>query len=161
MATTSPDNIRTPDPSGAFDPPADFARMANDVQDTFTRRGNLYVGTSAQRSLLSDPQEGIHWQDTNGDKYEWVFRDGSWRGARTIGGTISLSGAANTTRSQIISFPPGYFESTPSIQVSVHTTSPQNLVGVSFTAPSTAGADIRLRYSTTSTITVSWTATPI
>lgn len=94
MATTSPDNIRTPDPSDPYNLVADMATLAGDVQGALVKRGNMYVGTSAQRTAFTTAPEGVHWQDTNSDKVEWVRRGGSWAPATGVtSATLSISGA--------------------------------------------------------------------
>lgn len=77
MATTSPDNIRTPNPTDNFNLVADWATTASDVQDALTRRANAYKGTASQRgSLTSTAADGTLWQDTDGVKMIWR-KDGS------------------------------------------------------------------------------------
>lgn len=78
MATTSPDNIWTPDNSDEYDLTVDLAAMATSVQTALEKRANSYKGTSAQRvAFQSSVRVGDLWQDTNGtqDLYVWT---GTW-----------------------------------------------------------------------------------
>lgn len=88
MATTSPDGIRSPNPGDPYNLVADWAITAADVQATFNKRGNMYLGTSAQRTAFTTAPEGTHWQDTNGTKGEYVRKSGVWTGGDT--GWLSL-----------------------------------------------------------------------
>lgn len=88
MATTSPDNIRTPNPSDPFNLVADWAITASDTQAALVKRANLYIGTSAQRTAFTTAPEGTHWQDTNGTRGEYVRQSGAWVGGDT--GWVSL-----------------------------------------------------------------------
>lgn len=160
MATTSPDSIQTPDPSSPYNLVSDLATMANSVQTALNRRANFYVGTSAQRIAFTDAPEGVHWQDTNGDKWEWVRKSGAWRGANPLAGEVLTSGTANTTRIHQVNFPSGYFSGPPSISVAAKTTACHNIVGLSFSAESETGVTIHFRYATNTDIYVSWVATP-
>lgn len=80
MATTSPDNIRTPNLSDPYNLVSDLQTNANDVQAALTKRANMYVGTgSARNASLSTVPEGAHWQDTDGSRYEYVKKLGVWK----------------------------------------------------------------------------------
>lgn len=78
MATTSPDNIRTPDPGDPFNLVPDLATLANDTQDALTLRANSYVGTSGQRAANTSLPPGSEWQDTDGSRRRYVLFDGAW-----------------------------------------------------------------------------------
>ena len=78
MATTSPDNVRSPNPTDPYNLVADLAILASDVQTALTRRANMYVGTSTQRTAFTTAPEGVHWQDTNGTRLEYVRQSGAW-----------------------------------------------------------------------------------
>lgn len=78
MATTTPDNIWTPD----SDDPAlivpDMASTANTVQQALTRRANYYTGTSSQMaSLLSSAPVGALFYNTTESK-EYRKVGSSW-----------------------------------------------------------------------------------
>lgn len=164
MATTSPDNIRTPDPSDPYNLVPDLAQMAGDVQTALIQRANSYKGTSAQRtSFTAAAENGAIWQDTDAPYRIWRKQGGSggaWRGVAPLAGTESISGGANTNRTLVVPLPAGYFSSTPSITLSAQTGVPQNLIALSFTSPSASSFTIVLRYGTATTIPVSWVATP-
>ena len=142
MATTSPDNIRTPNPTDPYNLIADLAIIANDTQTAISKRGNMYTGTAAQRGAFSTAPEGTHWQDTDGQKYEWVRKNGAWRGARPLAGAVLVSQANGTTAGTLpISFPAGYFATTPGITVSAQTGAPQS-VFASYGSPAPTGFTI-------------------
>lgn len=77
MATTSPDSLRSPNPTDPYNLVADWAISMNDVQAALNKRGNLYIGTSAQRTAFAAP-EGTHWQDTNGTRLTYVRKSSVW-----------------------------------------------------------------------------------
>ena len=102
MATTSPDNVRTPNPTDPYKLVADLTILASDVQAALVRRANSYVGTSAQRTAFTTAPEGTGWQDTNGTKLAYVRKSGVWvpaiptisvgRGGFTLSGSTWDSG---------------------------------------------------------------------
>lgn len=73
MATTSPDNLRTPDPGDSYNLVADLATLAGDVQTALNLRDqNVLKGTAAQRAIAeSTAAEGMLWVDTDGIKMIW------------------------------------------------------------------------------------------
>lgn len=82
MATTSPDNIRTPDLGDSYNLVPDLQTMANDTQDALIERANAYKGTMAQRTAFTtQAEDGVLWQDTNGDRRIWAKHGPSntWR----------------------------------------------------------------------------------
>lgn len=119
MATTSPDNLRTPNPTDPYNLVADLAILASDTQAALVKRGNLYIGTSAQRIAFTSAPDGTHWQDTNGDMREYVRRGGSWavsnpRAGGTVTG-VSVTPGVNSTYT--VSFPAGVFSTAPSVML--------------------------------------------
>lgn len=78
MATTSPDNLFSPNPSDNYNLIADWATSMQSVQSALVKRANMYVGTSAQRTAFTTAPEGVHWQDTNGTKLEYVMQSSTW-----------------------------------------------------------------------------------
>lgn len=78
MATTSPDNLFSPNPSDNYNLIADWATSMQSVQAALVQRANMYVGTSTQRTAFTSAPEGVHWQDTNGTKQEWVRQSNAW-----------------------------------------------------------------------------------
>lgn len=79
MATTSPDNLRTPDPGDPYNLVADLAVLANDVQGALIARGNVFRGTAAQRvAFLSTASAGMLWQDTDDIEMLWKRGASQW-----------------------------------------------------------------------------------
>lgn len=78
MAVTTPDEIFYPDGNQPFTPVQSMGAMAASVQMALNRRGNLYVGTAAQRAAFTTAPEGVHWQDTDGAKSVYVRQGTSW-----------------------------------------------------------------------------------
>lgn len=107
MATTSPDNIWTPDSGDDYALTVDLAAMADTVQDALTARPvNYRVLTNAQRLALTGPAlfEGLTvW--TSDTKIEWLYTGGAWvdqtrgltvvRPASVVGGTVQADGSVN------------------------------------------------------------------
>lgn len=79
MATTSPNNIRTPDLGDPYNLVPDLQTLANDVQDALTERANSYTGTAAQRvAFAASAPDGALWVDTDDDKHVWRNDGGTW-----------------------------------------------------------------------------------
>lgn len=79
MATTSPDNLRTPNPGDPYNLVPDLQTLAQDVQDALTRRANVFTGTSSQRTAFtSTATNGMLWQDTNDIKMIWRKDGSAW-----------------------------------------------------------------------------------
>lgn len=80
MATTSPDNLRTPNPGDPYNLVADLATFANDVQVALNKKvSNLLTGTAAQRvAATGTATNGMLWQDTDGIKMIWRKDGASW-----------------------------------------------------------------------------------
>lgn len=78
MATTSPDNLRTPNPTDPYNLVADLAILASDTQDAISRRGNAYRGTTAERTAFTTAEEGTLWVDTNGTKKVYQRQGTAW-----------------------------------------------------------------------------------
>jgi len=80
MATTSPDNLRTPNPGDPFNLVPDLATLANDVQNALNnKQSNVFKGTAAQRAaFLSTAIDGMLWQDTDGIKMIWRKDGANW-----------------------------------------------------------------------------------
>lgn len=78
MATTSPDNLRTPNPGDPYNLVADLATLASDTQTALNKKvSNLLTGTAAQRvAATGTATAGMLWQDTDGIKMIWR-KDGS------------------------------------------------------------------------------------
>lgn len=78
MSFTTPDNIFSPDGGNLYSLVDDLKKSADSVQDALIGRANLYLGTSLERGSWSNPPEGVHWQDTDGTKLEYVYISGEW-----------------------------------------------------------------------------------
>lgn len=126
MATTSPDNLFSPNPSDNYNLIADWATSMQSVQAALVKRGNMYVGTSAQRTAFTSAPEGVHWQDTNGTKYEYVRKSGVWAVSVPVvsGSRSGVSVPANTVTSVDVTLPTGFFSVAPTVILS-----PRNPVG--------------------------------
>jgi hypothetical protein len=68
MTTTSPDSLRTPDNTDAYNLVADLATLASDTQAALVKRANTYKGTATQRAAFTSAPAGTLWQDTDGNK---------------------------------------------------------------------------------------------
>ena len=160
MATTTPDNIKTPGAGDQYALVQDLGALADTVQNALVKRANSYTGTGAARGAWTTAPAGTKWQDTDGFKRSYTRIAGAWKFSPVIAsGSVTLSGAAGETRSATISFPPGLFSTAPSLQLTPLSSSPQNLVGpVSYNGLSATGATVWLRYSTSTAIPVSWVA---
>lgn len=102
---TTPDNIPSPDLTDQYALTQDMAALADGTQRALTRRANLYTGTANQRIAFSTATEGVHWQDTDGSKLEYVRKSGKWESLRAFSpisventGSFSVvnTGATNT-----------------------------------------------------------------
>lgn len=79
MATTSPDNLRTPNPGDPYNLVPDLATLAGDVQSALNTRANAYKGTASQRAaFLSIATVGALWQDTDGIGMLWKRGASQW-----------------------------------------------------------------------------------
>lgn len=162
MTTTSPDNIRTPDPGDAYNLVADLAVTASDVQNALSKRANLYKGTGAQRTAFTTAPNGTYWQDTDGGGYLWVRKSGAWMGALPLaGGPISLSSTGGSPATSAVVFPSGYFGAPPIVTVGYQ--AGQNASVTINAGPSditTGGFTLNMSRSTTTNTILYWTATP-
>ena len=77
MATTSPDNLRTPNPTDPYNLVADLAILASDTQAALGKRGNRYIGTKTQMDAFTSAPEGTTWFNTT-DKGEYLRVSGVW-----------------------------------------------------------------------------------
>lgn len=78
MATTSPDNLLTPDAGDQYALVQDLGLLADSVQDALNLRANAVIGTVAERGSFANPVAGMLWQDTDGIKMIWRYDSGSW-----------------------------------------------------------------------------------
>lgn len=120
MATTSPDNIKSPDAGDQYALVQDLGALADTVQNALTRRANAYTGTSAQRTAFTSAPQGAIWVDTNGSRALYTREGSAWvRFPISRGGSISgVSLAANTVADVEVTYPPGSFASAPRVVLS-------------------------------------------
>lgn len=99
MATTSPDNIWTPDSGDDYALTVDLAATADTVQAAITNlraSGQYRVLTNAQRLALSGGSlfEGLRvW--TSDTKQEWLYTNGAWVVSDSGWVAITLNGWTN------------------------------------------------------------------
>lgn len=82
MATTTPDNIFSPDAGDDYALTTDLAALTDTVQDAITAWKNYGIGTDAQRSALtgtSNPplKEGLQWYSTD-TNLRWWYDGSAW-----------------------------------------------------------------------------------
>jgi hypothetical protein len=100
VATTSPDNLRTPDPSDPYNLVPDLATLSGDVQTALNKR-SITSGTVAQRTTFtSTATAGWLWQDTDGIKMIWrkdgaVWVPAVWRWTGTNSEMTAFTQAPN------------------------------------------------------------------
>lgn len=93
MATTSPDNIWTPDSGDDYALTVDLAAMADTIQDAITAVPRNYrVGTDAQRLAITGGNlfEGLTFYTTN-TNIEWFYNGSAWLPNDTNPTTLSLN----------------------------------------------------------------------
>lgn len=161
MATTTPDDIKTPDSGDQYALVQDLGAMADTVQNALNRRANSYiVGT---RNELTGWNPGIgskaYAKDTG---KEYIQKASGWQGANPLTGQTTLtapSGGGNVT--QVVTFPAGYFTATPHVLVSAAdgagVTVVLNLSAVTVTKDSFV---INMNRSNTTATRVNWAAHP-
>lgn len=79
MASTSPDNIFSPDAGSSYALTTDLAAMAGSMQTALIKRSWYYLGTDAQRLALSGAElrNGIIFEDISTGEI-WQYRAGAW-----------------------------------------------------------------------------------
>lgn len=78
MASTTPDNILSPDAGDQYALVQDLGILADSVQDALTLRANAYQGTASERAAFTIATDGMLWQDTDGIKMIWRRDTGAW-----------------------------------------------------------------------------------
>lgn len=165
MATTSPDNIWTPNSSEDYDYVIDAATTATSVQNALTKRANSYTGTTAQRTAFtSSAPEGTTWADTNGEKILWIKQGAVWLRVwppeyvtPTIQtGTVSVTPIADTVVPYTVTFPVA-FTTTPRVVVTANSSVPHS-ISLGATGVSTTQFTLQTRRTSTSAYSVFWIA---
>lgn len=100
MATTSPDDIWTPDAGDDYALTADLAAMADTIQDAISllRAGLSYIsGPDAVRQGIPSGSlfEGLHFWTTD-TKIEWIYTGGTWTSFTTVAPTLDQDNWAAT-----------------------------------------------------------------
>lgn len=115
MATTSPDNIWTPDAGDDYALTTDLAATADTIQAAITANRVGRIGTNAQRLALSGANlyEGLTFRTTD-TRRDWVYTNGAWVQRMApfamAGGMATLNVAATT-----VNFPAGVFTQVPTV----------------------------------------------
>lgn len=155
MATTTPDNLRSPNPTDPYNLVADLAILASDTQAALVKRGNFYIGTSAQRIAFTSAPDGTHWQDTNGVMREYVRVSGSWieilPAPRVATGVLLHPGSSTTAT---LTFPAGRFTAAPTVICNPVTGD----TGHNAYATSASKTSVTINYSRTSNTNIIWLA---
>lgn len=102
MATTSPDNIWSPDAGDDYALTTDLAGMASSVQTALYKRSWYYIGTDAQRLALAAPdlRNGIIWEDiSTGDM--WQRKGSAWIAKETVRNLGRISPVTTGTQTGI------------------------------------------------------------
>lgn len=119
MATTSPDNIWSPDSGDDYALTVDLAAMADTVQDAINDNRVGRIGTNAERLALTgtDLFEGLTFRTTD-TRYDWVYTGGVWQ--RRMAPYGFAKGTVNTPSSGYltVNFPAGTFSVAPSVVAS-------------------------------------------
>lgn len=109
MATTTPDNLWSPDGGDAYALTTDLAAMQDTVQEAFNEsvhsRNQQYYDIAATRTTITGMKRGDTFQESDGDHILWVYDGTDW--ARTPGSFIRLIASAQqtmTTGTQFISW---------------------------------------------------------
>lgn len=131
MATTSPDNLRTPDLGDQYALVQDLAALADLIQIALDRRANAFIGTSQERVAYTDTAtNGQLWKDTNGSKALW-FKDGAtWATvippapaqARIRAGFVNFNNVTpSESQTQKVTFPANTFTQPPIVVLGSNT----------------------------------------
>lgn len=117
MATTTPDNIWSPDAGDDYALTTDLAAMADTVQDAITDNRVGRIGTNAERLALAggDLFEGLTFRTTD-TKLDWVYTSGDWTRRMApfaMAAGIATIGTSETT----VTFPAGVFTQPPVVQL--------------------------------------------
>lgn len=119
MATTSPDNIWSPDSGDDYALTVDLAAMADTTQDAITANRVGRIGTDAERLALSGASlfEGLTFRTTD-TRYDWVYTGGVWQRRMAPFGFATGVNTTPGTGYRSVSFPAGLFTSPPRVVAS-------------------------------------------
>lgn len=175
MGATSPDGIAYLVSGSPINPVSESAQQASTVQAAFSRRAlaSYYWPNKAARTGQTGMRQGDTGYQTDNDQPYWytgtafgwipvLVGHEAYGGGRMISGQVDITPTTDPkggyTGSKTITFPTGYFNSTPQIQVTPWSANP-NLVNASYSANTAAGFTAYLgRTDGAITTTVSWTA---
>lgn len=147
MATTSPDNIWSPDSGDDFKPTIDLPAMADSIQDAFLANTHHFIGTTTQREAAeSSASAGQMWWDTtlsrmfvhNGATWKYMWKENATPHA-IAAGTASVSASGTTT----VNFPAGRFSVAPIVQAN-HVAA-GGIVAVTYLAPQPTSTQFSVR----------------
>lgn len=167
MATTSPDNLYSPDSSDPYALTQDLGAMQDSVQSALVRRANAYVGTSAQRNAFTSAPVGTIWSDTNGSRLVYKRGASSWEPVSPpvveAKGQVSVSVVSSNSGSVTVSLPTGRFSAPPLVFLSKQSGGGAKFIpyASSITASSfNVGVYSGDGTSATQTVVVGWLAVP-
>lgn len=175
MGATTPDGISFLVSGSPINPVSESAQQASSIQAAFSNRAIYsYVWSNAAgRAGQTGMRQGDTGYQTDTDQPYWYLDTSfgwcpvlighpSYGGGRMITSStlITPTGTSgNYTGSKDITFPVGYFNSTPQIQVTPWSVNP-NFVNASYSNPTAAGFTVYVGRTdgSPSPTTVTWTA---
>lgn len=174
MGVTSGDGIPYLLTGSPINPPSESAQQATAIQAAFSKRALFTYSwaNAAARTGQTGMRDGDLGQQVDieqqyiylGGQFGWcptLIGHPSYGGGRMITAAILITPtgtSGNYVGSAAITFPTGFFNSTPQIQATPWSTNP-NTVNATYAAPTAAGFTLYLgRTDNASPTTVSWTA---
>lgn len=165
MATTSPDNLRTPDSGDSYALVQDMGILADTTQNALIKRANAYLGTVSQRNAFtSEAPTGTIWSDEDGDRLVWRKGATEWElvappRPKSISGYTVAASSANSAATTHVPFPPGFFTEPPIVVVSSNSSViGSTLLGVAGADATTEGFNIVVRRTNNTNTGVLWIA---
>lgn len=174
MGATSPDGISYLLSGSPINPPSESAQQATTIQAAFSNR-TLFTyswANAAARIAQTGMRDGDMGQQVDieqpyiylGGQFGWcptLIGHPSYGGGRMITSSISVTPTTAVTGGYVgsanITFPVGFFNSTPSVQTTAQTGFP-NAVNTSYQNATAAGFTIYLSRDNQTPTNVSWTA---
>lgn len=121
MATTTPDNLPSPEGTGPVVPVSAFKALANATQAALVKRSNAYIGTTAERLAFTSVPVGTFWADSNGTKRPYLHDGTGWNQLAFLSDatviSVSFVTAASGTLTQIGTT--GNYASSPTFPVPI------------------------------------------